>query len=121
MDGIPRTLSSVVKHLRGDENPDRADRGRVYWLTLVPMVVGSLVVVSLVPDPVTLITILAAVTFLLSPIYFVLNSYCVTRFIEDPAMRPSTLDRVIAKVGVVFIVGCAILLFYTEIFSRLRG
>jgi Mn2+/Fe2+ NRAMP family transporter len=118
MDGMPRTLVAAARHLRGDPDADRNDRGRLYWTYLLAMVVASLAVVRAVPDPVRLITILAALTFLFSPIYFVLNYWCVTRLIDDPSMRPSRAARWMAKVGVVFIVFTAGLLLYTEVFGR---
>lgn len=115
MDGMPRTLVAAVRHLRGEPDPDRADRGRVYWIYLVAMVGGALLIVRVVPDPVRLITVLAAITFLFSPLYFVLNYWCVTRLIEDPSMRPSFWDRLVARVGIAFVVLTAVLITYTEV------
>ncbi len=121
MDGMPRTLVAAVRHLRGEADADRNDRGRLYWTYLAAMVVGSLALVRAVPDPVRLITVLAALTFLFSPIYFALNYWCVTRLIEDPAFRPARLDRWMAKAGMGFIVLTAILLIYTQVFLRAGG
>lgn len=121
MDGMPRTLTAAIRHIRGEADADRADRGRLYWIYLVLMTLGSLAVVAAVPDPVALITVLAAVTFVFSPLYFVLNTWCVTHFIDDPALRPSRVDLGIAGVGIVFMVLVAVLLLYTEIGVRVLG
>ena len=121
MDGMPRTLTAAIRHIRGEADADRADRGRVYWIYLVLMTLGSLAVVAAVPDPVTLITVLAAVTFVFSPLYFVLNTWCVTHFIDDPALRPSRADLTVAAIGIVFMVVTAGLLLYTEVGVRVLG
>lgn len=121
MDGMPRTLTAAVRHIRAEHDADRPDRGRLYWIYLVLMTLGSLAIVAAVPDPVTLITVLAAVTFVFSPLYFVLNTWCVTHFIDDPALRPSRVALLIAAVGIVFMVVTAGLLLYTEIGVRVLG
>lgn len=121
MDGMPRTLTAALRHIRGEADADRADRGRIYWIYLVLMTIGSLAVVAAVPDPVALITVLAAVTFVFSPLYFVLNTWCVTHFIADPALRPSRVDLTVAAVGIVFMIVTAGLLLYTEIGVRVLG
>ena len=121
MDGMPRTLTAALRHIRGERDADRADRGRVYWTYLVLMTFGSLAVVAAVPDPVTLITVLAAVTFVFSPLYFVLNTWCVTRLIRDPVLRPSRAALALAGAGIVFMLATAALVLYTEIGLRVLG
>jgi Mn2+/Fe2+ NRAMP family transporter len=115
MDGMPRTLTAAWRHIRDTPDPDRADRGRLYWGYLITMTLGSLGIVAVVSDPIRLITLLAAVTFVFSPLYFVLNTWCVRHFIEDPKMRPSKLDLGLAGVGIVFMIGTACLLVYTDL------
>lgn len=117
MDGMPRTLSAAWRHIRRAPEPDRADRGRLYWGYLVVMTLGSLGIVAVVSDPIRLITVLAAVTFVFSPLWFVLNTWCVRHFVTDHAMRPSRLDYTLATVGIVFMIGTAALLLYTDVFG----
>lgn len=121
MDGMPRTLTAAWRHIRGEADADRADRGRLYWTYLAAMTLGSLAVVAAVPDPVMLITVLAAVTFVFSPLYFVLNTWCVTHLIADPLLRPSRAALVMAALGIVFMIGTAVLVLYTEIGLRWLG
>ena len=121
MDGMPRTLTATVRHIRGEANADRPDRGRLYWIYLGLMTVGSLAIVAAVPDPLTLITVLAAITFVFSPLYFVLNTWCVTHLIDDPKLRPSKVDLAIAGVGIVFMVVTVGLVMYAEIGVRVLG
>ena len=118
MDGMPRTVVAAIRHLCGTPNADRADRGRLYWGYLVGMTALSLLVVRLVPNPVTLITVLGAVTFVASPVYCALNYVCVTRYIAEPAFRPGRLARWWALLGVCFMTGTAILLLYSELIAR---
>jgi Mn2+/Fe2+ NRAMP family transporter len=115
MDGMPRTLTAAWRHIRGVPDADRADRGRLYWGYLVAMTLGSLAVVAVVSDPIRLITILAAVTFLFSPLWFVLNTWSVTRFVTERKMRPSKLEFALAGIGIVFMIGTAALLIYTDV------
>ncbi len=115
MDGMPRTLTAAVQHIRDEDNPDHATKGRLYWVFLVGMTVLSLVVVKLVPDPPRLITLLAAVTFVLSPLYFAANTYAVTRLVDDAAMRPSRGHVAFAILGIVALTITVGLVVYTEI------
>jgi len=121
MDGMPRTLTAAWRHIQGDGDADRADRGRLYWGYLIAMTFGSLGVVAMVPDPIRLITVLAAVTFIFSPLWFVLNTWCVKRFVTDQQMRPSRVDFTLAGFGIVFMVGTALLLIYTDVLKPLQG
>jgi Mn2+/Fe2+ NRAMP family transporter len=116
MDGMPRTLTAAWRHIQRSPDPDRGDRGRLYWGYLVAMTLGSLGIVAVVSDPIRLITLLAAVTFLFSPLYFVLNTWCVRHFISDRRMKPSSLDLAMAGLGIVFMIGTAALLLYTDVF-----
>jgi len=115
MDGMPRTLVAAVRHLRDDADPERADRGRLYWSYLVILTLASIAVVRAVPDPVLLLTVLGALSFLASPLYYALNTWAVTRLIEDPGLRPGRGALAISLVGILFLVGVAGLLLYTEI------
>lgn len=115
MDGMPRTLTAAWRHIRGAQDPDRADRGRLYWGYLVAMTLGSLGIVAVVSDPIRLITVLAAVTFLFSPLWFVLNTWCVHHFVTDRRMRPRRFEFALAGIGIVFMIGTAALLIYTDV------
>ena len=121
MDGMPRTLTAAWRHIQGEEDADRADRGRLYWGYLIAMTFGSLGVVAMVPDPIRLITVLAAVTFIFSPLWFVLNTWCVKRFVTDEQMRPSKVAFTMAAIGIVFMVGTALLLIYTDVLKPIQG
>ncbi|RKZ12505.1 hypothetical protein DRQ32_03590 [bacterium] len=121
MDGMPRTLTAAWRHIRDERDADRGDRGRLYWICLGAMAVGSLGIVAVVSDPIRLITVLAAVTFLFSPLWFVLNTWCVRKFVTDPQMRPSMGALIMAVLGIVFMLGTAGLLIYTELLRPMQG
>lgn len=95
-------------------DPERPDRGRLYWSYLVAMTILSVSIVQAVPDPVFLLTLLGAVTFVFSPLYYALNTWAVTHLIHDPALRPGPTALGIARVGIAFLVLVAGLLLYAQ-------
>jgi len=115
MDGMPRTLVATVRHLRNDRDPERPDRGRLYWSYLVAMTVLSVGIVRAVPDPVFLLTLLGAITFVFSPLYYLLNTWAVTHLIDDVTLRPSRAALGLARVGIAFLVVVAGLLIYAQL------
>ncbi len=115
MDGMPRTLVATVRHLRNDRDPERPDRSRLYWSYLVAMTVLSVGIVRAVPDPVLLLTLLGAITFVFSPLYYLLNTWAVTHLIDDVALRPSRAALGLARLGIAFLVVVAGLLIYAQL------
>ncbi len=115
MDGMPRTLVATVRHLRSTRDPERPDRGRLYWSYLLAMTILSVGIVQAVPDPVFLLTVLGAVTFVFSPLYYALNTWAVTHLIDDPVLRPSRAALGLARVGIAFLVVVAGLLIYVQL------
>ena len=118
MDGMPRTLVAAIRHLRDDADPERPDRGRLYWSYLLALTLASIAVVRAVPDPVLLLTVLGALSFLFSPLYYGLNTWAVTRLIEDPALGPGRGALWLSRLGIAFLAAVALLLLYTEIGIR---
>lgn len=97
LDGFPRAFSETVVRIW----PSADDRKqRFYWGFLGVTLALALAETVLIPDPVLLVTVAAVASFLLSPITFALNYWCVTRLIEDPDQRPSTPLRVWAWLGI---------------------
>lgn len=111
MDGFPRTFVATLQVLRGD----RATSGgseRAYWIFLLAVTFGGMVLLALVPDPVAVVKGVAAVGLLLSPVYFALNLWAATRLIDDPALRPGRVTVALALVGIVVMVGTVVLLLW---------
>jgi hypothetical protein len=61
----------------------------------------GVVVNTLVPNPVLMVTLVGVVSLLVAPVLYGLNYYCVTRLIADESMRPSRPMRIWALGGIV--------------------
>jgi Mn2+/Fe2+ NRAMP family transporter len=96
LDGFPRAFAGCVRRIA----PAAAGERPLFWGFLVFIVVLALVEIALLPDPVVLVTIAAVASFLLSPLTYALNYYCVTRQIDAPDLRPGGLLRRWAIVGI---------------------
>jgi len=114
LDGFPRAFAQTVVRLWGrrrpaspEPDPDDPSRiarsGRrttpVYWGFLFGSLALALVETVWIPDPVALVTVAAIVSFLLAPVLYALNHYCVTRLIEDPGLRPGPAMRAWSWIG----------------------
>ncbi len=112
LDGFPRAFSETAVRIW----PAAEDRkGRLYWGFLGVTLALAVAETVLLPDPVALVTVAAVASFLLSPVTFALNYWCVTRLIEDPEQRPSTGLRVWAVGGVVCAFGAAGLYLWVQL------
>ena len=115
MDGFPRTFVAALRVLRGQSAvASRQDSiSRVYWPFLLVATFGGMVVLALVPDPPTVVKGVGAFGLLLSPFYFGLNLWAVTRGIEDPAFRPSRWMIALSLAGIALLILAAGLLLWT--------
>lgn len=110
MDGFPRAFTDTVPRLW----PGAPAKGRLYWGFLGGTLALAILEISILPDPVMLVTVAAVASFLLAPILFLLNYWCVTRLIEDPELRPGRALRVWAILGIVCATAAAALFLYVE-------
>lgn len=113
MDGFPRAFSETAVRLfpgRGRE----ARAGSLYWGFLAATLALALVETVLLPDPVVLVTVAAVASFLLSPMTYLFNYYCVTRLVEDPDHRPGPGLRLWALGGIVCAFGAAGLFLWVQ-------
>ncbi len=125
MDGFPRAFAAAWRLLRS-ENEDAADgsteaeasehvgaRDPLYWRFLLMTTFGGMAILTGVPDPTFLVEAVGAIGLLLSPVYFTLNLWAVTRRIDDPALRPGRVAVVLAIAGIAFMTFTAVLLVWT--------
>jgi Mn2+/Fe2+ NRAMP family transporter len=110
MDGFPRAFSRTVRRLR----PDSPAETRLFWGFLWVTLALALVEVVAFPDPLLLVTLAAVTSFLLAPVLFLLNYWCVTRQIDDPRLRPGTALRIWAIAGIACATAAAALFLYVE-------
>ncbi|MEM8964244.1 MAG: divalent metal cation transporter [Acidobacteriota bacterium] len=118
MDGFPRSFIAALRVLRGDSavssEPHGAPLlGRPYWVFLLSTTFLGMAILALAPDPALLVKIVGAFGLLLSPVYYALNLWAVTRRIEDPRLRPDGVIVTVAMAGIVFMVLIAGLLLWT--------
>lgn len=130
LDGFPRAFAQTVVRLRDGRrrratpgaDPDDARRipaadrrtTLLYWTFLFGSLALALVETIWIPDPVALVTVAAVVSFLLAPTLFILNHYCVTRLIEDRALRPGPGMRLWSWVGIVGVTGATAFFLWVQ-------
>jgi Mn2+/Fe2+ NRAMP family transporter len=110
LDGFPRAFQETLRAMGGAGDGGRAEmdgpstfRPAVpYWTFLGGALVLAVVESVLIPDPVVLVTVAAVASFLLAPVTFALNYYCVTRLVDDPSLRPGRVLRGWAAGGIGF-------------------
>ncbi|MEJ2312496.1 MAG: divalent metal cation transporter [Gemmatimonadales bacterium] len=119
LDGFPRAFRETMRRLRAEAATHLSgeSRGghRLYWAFLLASLALAFVETLIIPDPVVLVTIAAVASFLIAPVLYALNYACVTRLIEDPALRPGRALRVWAVVGIACMLGATGLFLYLQI------
>jgi Mn2+/Fe2+ NRAMP family transporter len=110
LDGFPRAFSESLKVMAGGRRPaDSPLWNRIYRLSLLVVWASVCLILFLIPRPVFLTTSAAVLSFLLAPLIFAFNYYCVTRQIEDEKLRPSRPGRWLALAGIAFMTLSSIL------------
>lgn len=116
MDGFPRAFVAARRVLRGDPatSPDQAPtREAGYWMFLISTTLGGMILLASTPDPARLVKVVGALGLLLSPLYFGLNLWAVTRRIPDPSLRLGRIGVAFGLVGILFMLFTAGLLLWT--------
>ena len=112
LDGFPRTLSETLKLLSDKRRQQKSFWAAPYWSYLLVVWIGVVLVLHLFPKPVFLVKSAALLSFLLAPLYYGLNYYCVTRFIKEPHFKPGPAARIMALAGIWFMVLASGLFIY---------
>ncbi len=111
LDGFPRAFSQTVTRLA----PGLAGRtAGLRWGFLFASLALALAETLLIPDPVLLVTVAAVASFLIAPILYALNHHCVTRLIDDPALRPGPALRAWSRLGMACVTGATIFFLYVQ-------
>ncbi|MEL7061993.1 MAG: hypothetical protein AAGN46_18345 [Acidobacteriota bacterium] len=115
MDGFPRSFVAARRVLRGEparaSSTETPDRGT--WTFLLAVTFGGMAILALLPDPTLLVKWVGAAGLVLSPVYYTLNLWAVTRRVDDPAMRPGPISLILAGLGIATMVFAAGLLLWT--------
>ena len=88
LDGFPRSLAEALRLLSPKRRDQPGPWGAPYWIFLTAILVIVVPILILVPKPMMLTKIAAIMGFAVAPLYYGLNVYCASRFIEDPELRP---------------------------------
>lgn len=127
MDGFPRAFVAALRIVRGSATDGASARvpaaaatqqGRIYWAFLSITTFAGMAILAAIPDPAFLVEAVGALGLVLSPVYFSLNLWAVTRRIDDPALRPGRVSVAIAATGILFMTFTAGLLLWTTFFVR---
>lgn len=112
LDGFPRTFVATMRALKG-ERASTKGQGPVYWTFLLSATAGGMALLAAVPDPAVVVKGVGAFGLLLSPFYYGLNLWAVTRGIDDPALRPSKAIIALSLAGIALLVLSGGLLLWT--------
>ena len=92
---------------------------KAYWGFLFAIYLLAIGYMTVLPEPVLLVTPAGALSLLFAPVHYALNYYCVTRLVDDEEYRPTTFARVVAIAGIVFVTLGACLFLYAEVYLKL--
>lgn len=133
MDGFPRAFAAAWRLVTTrppsqESTPTEPStpteggaRDPLYWRFLLITTFGGMVILAGVPDPTFLVEAVGAIGLLLSPVYFTLNLWAVTRRIDDPALRPGRVAVASAIAGIAFMTFTAGLLVWTTFVAAPNG
>jgi len=114
MDGFPRAFSTIARDLFPESASLRRPGDPAYWAFML-VIFGFIVITNtLIPNPVLLVSLTGLLSLLVSPVLYVLNYYCVTRLIDDPALRPSMTNRIWGILGVVTMSASVVFFLYSQ-------
>ena len=82
---------------------EKSSKAKAYWGFLFFIYVLAIGFMTVLPEPVFLVTAAGALSLLFAPVYYFLNYYCVTRLVDEPEYRPSAWARIVAIAGIVFV------------------
>lgn len=111
LDGFPRAFAGTIRRLRPGATEE--SDGAAYWTFLLGSLALALVEVRLVRDPGLLVTIAAVASFVLAPLTYGFSTWCVTRRIDDPELRPGRGLRVWAIAGTACMAAATLLFLWT--------
>ncbi len=115
LDGFPRAFEETVRRLPVTGGREGEGSGPLYWGFLWGTLSLAVMETALLPDPVALVTVAAVASFLLAPITFGLNYWCVTRRVDDEELRPGPALRAWAASGILFMAGATSLYVWLHV------
>jgi Mn2+/Fe2+ NRAMP family transporter len=114
MDGFPRAFSTILKTLRPGSAFLTRPSNPTYWLFMAAIFAFAVAVNTVMENPVLVVQWVGIISLLIAPILYSLNYYCVTRLAPEE-VRPSSVMRVWALVGILFMAGAGAFYMYTQV------
>jgi Mn2+/Fe2+ NRAMP family transporter len=99
MDGFPRTFATLLRTLFPASALLQRPSNPAYWGFMAVIFTFAIGANRLLPDPVAMVQLVGLVSLAVAPLLYGLNYYCVTRLIDDEAMRPGLLLRLWGLAG----------------------
>jgi Mn2+/Fe2+ NRAMP family transporter len=115
MDGFPRTFSVLLRTLFPKNVLLKRPSNPAYWSFMTVIFAFAIFANQILPNPVLMVQLIGVVSLSVAPVLYALNYYCVTRLIEDEAMRPSRGLRAWALAGLVFMTVAVIFGLYVRL------
>jgi len=101
LDGFPRSLAEGLRILK--IKAALAGPKRVYVIILACMAAGAAVVMLLWPKPVMLTTAAALLSFLVAPLYAIMNYLCITKIVPGGSCSIGRASKISGIAGAAFL------------------
>jgi Mn2+/Fe2+ NRAMP family transporter len=119
MDGFPRAFASVLRTIfpastSAGNNWLHLASNPAYWGFMGVIFTFSVLVNTLIPNPVLMVQLVGTLSLMIAPLLFALNYYCATR-LAPQAVRPGGVMRGWALAGITFMAAAASLSIYMQL------
>ena len=114
MDGFPRTFATLLRTLFPKDAFLKKPSNPAYWIFMAVIFAFAVFANRILPNPVLMVQLIGLVSLAVAPLLYALNYYCVTRLIDDEAMRPSTGLKLWGAVGLLFMALAVVFAVYVR-------
>ena len=115
MDGFPRTFSRLLQTLYPDKESLKRPSDPAYWGFMAVIFAFAIGANYIFPNPVLMVQLIGLVSLAVAPILYGLNYYCVTRLIDDDAMKPKPWLKLWGLAGLWFMTAAVVFSLYVRL------
>jgi Mn2+/Fe2+ NRAMP family transporter len=115
MDGFPRTFSRLFQTLYPDKEELQQPSDPAYWGFMAIIFAFAIGANYIFPNPVRMVQLIGVVSLSVAPILYGLNYYCVTRLIDDEAMKPKKWLELWGLAGLWFMTAAVVFSLYIRL------
>jgi len=116
IDGFSRSFSEALSVLSPIQSSGLHKRRNYFAFVTVSGLLSAATIIW-VGNPVTLVLAVSLVSLALAPILYLLNLYCVSKHITDPALKPSKITVVLGCGGIILMLVAFIVTVYIKVFQ----